>query len=71
MTKNVLQYIEENRSLLLDELMEFLAIPSVSTDSSYKEDVKHAARFVEEYLNEIGFSNVTQMDTSGHPLVYG
>lgn len=34
MTKNVLQYIEENRSLLLDELMEFLAIPSVSTDSS-------------------------------------
>src|SRR5699024_4396306 len=44
---------------------------SVSTDSAYKDDIKKAASFVEDYLQDIGFSKVGQMETSGHPLVYG
>src|SRR5699024_5657803 len=49
---------------------EFLSIPSISTDSQYKDKVQLAANFVEEYLRKIGFKEVQQYDTGGHPLVY-
>lgn len=70
MTDQVLSYLEEHREKLLKRLNEFLEIPSVSTDRVHKQDVKAAADFVENYLNEIGFDHVAQQETGGHPLVY-
>lgn len=70
MAKEVLTYVTENREALLKKLTEFLKIPSVSTDSSYKEDVERAARFVEKYVKDIGFPHVEVMKTGGHPLVF-
>src|SRR5699024_12325241 len=52
-------------------LERFLSIPSVSTDSTYQEDMKRASQFVEELLQDIGFDHTEIMDTAGHPLVYG
>ena len=66
----VLKYLEENREQLMDRLFTFLQIPSISTDSKYKNDVKKTAQFVYDYLEEIGFHNVEIMETEGHPLVY-
>ncbi|HLS24021.1 MAG TPA: dipeptidase [Pseudogracilibacillus sp.] len=70
MPKEVLQYLETNRDMLLHKLKDFLKIPSISTDSTYQEDVKEAAQFVANYVENIGFSNVEMMETEGHPLVY-
>jgi len=70
MPKQVLQYLETNRDMLLHKLKDFLKIPSISTDSTYQEDVKEAAQFVANYVENIGFSNVEMMETEGHPLVY-
>lgn len=70
MSEKVLAYLSENRDRLLGKLNEFLAIPSVSTDSKYKNDVDQAADFIITYLNEIGFEQVEKQDTGGHPLVY-
>lgn len=70
LTKDILAYLIDNREPMLQKLNDFLAIPSVSTDSSYKQDVEEAAKFVKEYVEEIGFSNIELMDTGGHPLVY-
>ncbi|QKY71559.1 dipeptidase [Lentibacillus sp. CBA3610] len=70
MSKQALQYLSENREQLLDKLNQFLSIPSVSTDSVHKNDIKEAANFLESYLNDIGFDQVEQQDTGGHPLVY-
>lgn len=70
MPKQVLQYIRENRERYLSVLADFLKIPSISTDSAYKNDVKTASQFVESFISEIGFPHVEIMETGGHPLVF-
>lgn len=67
--EEVVTYIKENRSILLEKLNAFLKIPSVSTDSSHKADIKKAAMFVQQYLEEIGF-HVEELSTAKHPIVY-
>ncbi|WP_186579294.1 dipeptidase [Aquibacillus kalidii] len=69
MTEKILQYLKENRENNLHKLNEFLSIPSVSTDSAHKGDVANAARFVADYLKEIGFESVEVQETKRHPLV--
>ncbi|WP_188456570.1 dipeptidase [Virgibacillus oceani] len=70
MSEKELHYLSENREQLLEKLNQFLSIPSVSTDSVHKKDIKEAAVFLETYLNDIGFDKVEQQETGGHPLVY-
>ncbi|MFC0300663.1 dipeptidase [Virgibacillus soli] len=70
MQNQVITYLTENRERLLKKLNDFLAIPSVSTDSSFKQDVEQAAQFLETYLQDIGFDEVEVQETGGHPLVY-
>lgn len=71
MSEKVIQYLKENREALLKKLNDFLSIPSVSTDSTYKQDVEKAADFLVDYLEELNFEQVIKQKTSGHPLVYG
>ena len=70
MSENILDYLKENRNKNLSELYDFLKIPSVSTDSEYKEDVKRAGEYVYNYLDKIGFSNLEVIETKGHPIIY-
>lgn len=70
LTEEVLHYLQKNRETLLDELKQFLAIPSVSTDSAHAKDLQDAAKYVENYLEKIGFPIVEQIETKGHPIVY-
>lgn len=62
-------YIDKNIEVFQEQLFEFLRIPSVSTDSERKEDVRRAADFLIKQLNEIGLDNVTLHDTPGHPII--
>lgn len=71
LTEAVLNYLTEHREEQLDALKDFLKIPSVSTDSSFKPDLREAAQFVFDYLMKIGFDQVEVQETKGHPLVYG
>src|SRR5690625_3198296 len=66
----VVKYLQHNREQLLNKLNKFLEIPSISTDSTYDEDVIRAAEFLESYLTEIGFPIVERHETGGHPVVY-
>src|SRR5690606_29119690 len=68
--EQVLAYLKENKERLLGQLKQFLANPSISTDSSHKEDVEKAAQFIISYIKEIGFSDVELIETKGHPVVY-
>src|SRR5690625_68803 len=70
MSENILDYLKENRNKNLSELYDFLKIPSVSTDSEFKEDVKRAGEYVYNYLDKIGFSNLEVIETKGHPIIY-
>src|SRR6266849_420048 len=63
-------FIEQNKTRLLDELKEFLRIPSVSTLLEHAGDVQRAARFVADSLKTVGLENVEVISTAKHPLVY-
>ena len=64
-----IEYIESRRDANLAELVEFLKIPSISTQSEHKPDVERAARWVVEKLRG-QFETVELIPTKGHPLVY-
>jgi acetylornithine deacetylase/succinyl-diaminopimelate desuccinylase-like protein len=68
---DLIGYIESKREDHLNELKEFLRIPSVSTKSERKQDVERAARWVAEKLRAAGFDKVEIIPTKVHPLVYG
>ncbi len=64
-------YVEQNKSRFLEELLAFLRIPSISTLPERKEDVAKAAMFVRDSLTGAGLENVEVIPTGKHPLVYG
>lgn len=70
MPEAIIRYLEENEAYFLEQLDTFLQIPSISTDSTYKEQIEEAAQFVKRYLERIGFSDVEKIETAGHPLIY-
>lgn len=70
MTKTT-EYLNSNKDKFLNELIELLKIPSVSTDKSFKDDVIKAANFLKEKLSEAGADKVEVCETGGYPIVYG
>jgi len=64
------EFVKQNESRFLDELLELLRIPSISTLPEHKGDVAHAAQFVADALGRAGLENVSVIPTGKHPLVY-
>jgi acetylornithine deacetylase/succinyl-diaminopimelate desuccinylase-like protein len=67
----LIEYIDSKREGHLNELKEFLRIPSVSTKSEHKSDIERAAHWVAEKLRAAGMQKVEIVPTKMHPLVYG
>jgi acetylornithine deacetylase/succinyl-diaminopimelate desuccinylase-like protein len=72
MTTNgkVQAHIAANRERYLDELFEFLRIPSVSASSEHKADVRRAAEWLLQKMKDAGLESSLH-DTAGHPVVLG
>ena len=68
---SVLAYLEANHDRILSELIEFAAIPSVSTDPAHAADVDAAAQLVARALASAGPFAVRTIATRGNPVVYG
>jgi acetylornithine deacetylase/succinyl-diaminopimelate desuccinylase-like protein len=68
---NLIEYIESKREEHLNELKEFLRIPSVSTKSEHKPDIERAAQWVADKLHTAGLEKIEIVPTKMHPLVYG
>lgn len=64
-------YLGENRERFLEELLEFLSIPSISSLPEHAPDVAAAAEWVEDRLKAAGIESVEILSTGGHPVVYG
>jgi acetylornithine deacetylase/succinyl-diaminopimelate desuccinylase-like protein len=63
-------FVRENRQRFLEELYDFLRIPSISTLPEHKADIDRAAAFVAESLRAGGLDNIEIIPTEKHPLVY-
>lgn len=66
----VRDYISSNKERFLNELFDWLRIPSVSADSKYKSDVRKAAEYLKDKLTAAGVDKVEICETKGYPIVY-
>lgn len=65
------QYLDAHRERFLDELLDFLRIPSVSAQPHHNNDVLTGAEFVKTKLLDAGATRAEVYKTTGHPIVYG
>jgi acetylornithine deacetylase/succinyl-diaminopimelate desuccinylase-like protein len=64
-----LEHLEAGRARLVDDLIAFARIPSVSTDPAYRDQVRRAAGWVADRLRAAGLERVRAQPTAGHPVV--
>src|SRR5580698_512106 len=70
MSEAIDRYVKENEVRFLEELKDFLRIPSISTLPENNEATHRAADFVVDHLWAAGLENVELIETDRHPLVY-
>lgn len=68
-SQDVFGRIEREQESYLEELKDYLRIPSISTDPSYKAEVLRCSRFLEEKMRAAGLTTEI-IETAGNPLVY-
>jgi acetylornithine deacetylase/succinyl-diaminopimelate desuccinylase-like protein len=64
-------YLTQHQSRFLEELIDWLRIPSVSADPAFHGDVLKAADYLKARLEEAGATSVELCPTAGNPIVYG
>lgn len=64
----VLATLDAGLPQALERLMQFLRIPSISTDPAHKGDVRRAAEWLLDELTQLGFQAKIH-ETPGHPMV--
>lgn len=64
-------YLAQHRSRHIDELRQFLAIPSVSALPEHGADIDRAARWLADAVRAVGFPEVRILSGIGNPVVYG
>jgi acetylornithine deacetylase/succinyl-diaminopimelate desuccinylase-like protein len=64
------QYVIDNAEKFKHQLIELLAIPSVSTIPEHQADVERAAVWLADDIRRIGFETVEVIPTNYHPVVY-
>ena len=65
---NILRYLEEHRERFIEELREYVSIPSVSAQSRHRRDMARASEWVADHCRRIGLE-VTLHETPGNPVV--
>src|SRR6516164_4613644 len=66
-----MNYFEQHHQDYLEGLKTFLRIPSISTLSEHKPDIRRAAEFVRSDLEKAGLQHAELIEGEGNPLVYG
>ncbi|HOQ98117.1 MAG TPA: peptidase M20, partial [Anaerolineae bacterium] len=64
-------YLDQHQEQYLNELMDFLRIPSISALPDHAPDVRRAAEWAAKRMQAAGLEKVEVMPTCGHPVVYG
>lgn len=71
METQVSDYIDKNRQRFLEGLKELLRIESISTQPQKKGEVLRCAELEVKKFKEMGLENVSLLETTGYPIVYG
>ena len=65
------EYLDQRQEQVLQELSDFVAIPSIAAQSNHAADVARAARWVAARMERAGIEAVQLLPTALHPSVYG
>src|SRR6188768_3489881 len=66
----VVDFINVNRDRYVEELKQYLAIPSISALPQHTAGVRRAAEWTRDALSSAGLQNAKLIDTPGNPVVY-
>lgn len=67
---DIFDYLEQSKTRHLDELIEFLRIPSISSEAKHKDDIRRCAEWLKNHLQNIGLTESRLCETGGNPIVY-
>lgn len=67
----VLNYINRYQKRFIKDLEHCVRIPSVSSQSKRKKEVRRCAEYLKKELLRIGLHKAVVQETKGHPVVYG
>ncbi len=70
MFETAVSYAHTHHQQYLDQLCDFLRLPSITTLSEHKPDIRHAAEWLVAELARIGLDNAAILETDGNPVVY-
>ncbi len=62
---------DKEKQNYLNQLFEFLELPSISADSRYEETMEQTAKWLSNQLRNSGCDSSKIYSTNGHPIVYG
>jgi acetylornithine deacetylase/succinyl-diaminopimelate desuccinylase-like protein len=71
MTSPAEAHLDANRARALDDFLDLLRIPSISSLPEHAGDVHRAAEWVAARMAAAGLEGVRVLPTGGHPVVYG
>jgi acetylornithine deacetylase/succinyl-diaminopimelate desuccinylase-like protein len=63
-------YCDAHEDEYLDELKQWIAVPSISADPAHRDEVRRCAERLVARMNEIGLT-ARLLETGGNPLAYG
>ena len=64
------EYLRKKETEFIEDLIDFVSIPSISAMDEHFEDVVKAGEWVVERLKRAGIENARVMETETHPVVY-
>jgi acetylornithine deacetylase/succinyl-diaminopimelate desuccinylase-like protein len=68
--QDVIAFIDGNRKRFVDELVEWVRIPSISSDPARAADVARNAEHLAAHVRALGAGRVEVWPTAGHPAVF-
>ena len=71
MTQSPFSFAEAHHTDTLNQLIELLRIPSVSTAPEHRPDINRAADWLAARMRAIGFERAEVIPTGGPPIAYG
>ena len=68
--KAVIDFIDANRARFVNELIEWVRIPSISSDATRAADVRRSADHLAAAMRRLGAGRAEVWPTAGHPAVF-
>ena len=66
----MVNFSEKEKNKFLNELFDFLKIPSISADPNHQKEMEECSNWLEGSFKNSGCDNVKTIKTKGHPIVY-